>query len=165
MFVSENLVADVDCDGRALTVVVIGAPCAVLTVQSTIFLRDVPRLSRARHNEARRFVTLMDQLYECGVTLHCSVAAPLSQLFGDLDDGSSAVAPRPSHTASRGLEDAAAAAVAVPVPAGVQLATVDSTALSEKATTVGLDYLGVACRRARSRLVEVCIDVLGGGLA
>jgi cell division protein ZapE len=47
----------------------------------TFFLDDVPRLGWTRHNEARRFVTLIDALYEARVRLYCSADAAPDELF------------------------------------------------------------------------------------
>ncbi len=47
----------------------------------TFFLDDVPRLSWARHNEAKRFVTLIDALYEARIRFFCSADAPPDQLY------------------------------------------------------------------------------------
>ncbi len=44
-------------------------------------LTDIPKLSRARNNEAKRFVTLIDALYEAGVQLIASAAASPEQLY------------------------------------------------------------------------------------
>ena len=38
-------------------------------------LEDIPRLSRSNFNEAKRFVTLIDSLYEAQVRLICPAAA------------------------------------------------------------------------------------------
>jgi cell division protein ZapE len=46
-----------------------------------LVLTDIPKLSRARNNEAKRFVTLIDALYEAGVRLIASAAAPPEQLY------------------------------------------------------------------------------------
>lgn len=40
-----------------------------------LLLDDVPRLGRSNFNEAKRFVTLIDALYEAGTRLICSAAA------------------------------------------------------------------------------------------
>ena len=56
----------------------------------TVVVRDVPLLSAegpARHNEARRFITLIDQLYDAGLRLICSAAAEPFELFAS-DRGS-----------------------------------------------------------------------------
>jgi cell division protein ZapE len=46
-----------------------------------LILEDIPRLSRARNNEAKRFVTLIDALYEAKVLLICSAAAEPAGLY------------------------------------------------------------------------------------
>ncbi|MBI3444087.1 MAG: cell division protein ZapE [Magnetospirillum sp.] len=47
----------------------------------TLVLSDIPILSPANKDEARRFVTLIDALYEHKVTLICSAAAPPETLY------------------------------------------------------------------------------------
>jgi cell division protein ZapE len=47
----------------------------------TLVLSDIPLLSPANRNEAKRFVTLIDALYERKVTLICSAAAPPETLY------------------------------------------------------------------------------------
>jgi cell division protein ZapE len=54
---------------------------AIAAEVEVLILDDVPRLSRARNNEAKRFVTLVDALYEAGVTLICSAAAAPEDLY------------------------------------------------------------------------------------
>jgi cell division protein ZapE len=46
-----------------------------------LILEGIPRLSRAKNNEARRFVTLIDALYEARVLLICSAAAEPEDLY------------------------------------------------------------------------------------
>ena len=46
-----------------------------------LILEDIPRLSRQNFNEARRFVTLIDALYEARVRLICSAAAEPEMLY------------------------------------------------------------------------------------
>ncbi len=46
-----------------------------------LVLEDIPRLSRSNFNEARRFVTLIDALYEARVRLVCSAAAEPEFLY------------------------------------------------------------------------------------
>ena len=48
-----------------------------------LILTDVPKLSRAHGNEARRFVTLIDALYEAKVRLIVSAEAEPEELVGD----------------------------------------------------------------------------------
>ena len=47
----------------------------------TVIIDDVPILSPARHNEARRFITLIDALYEAKTKLLMSMAAPPARLY------------------------------------------------------------------------------------
>ncbi len=46
-----------------------------------MILEDIPLLGRDNFNEAKRFVTLVDALYEAGVKLICSAAAGPEQLY------------------------------------------------------------------------------------
>lgn len=46
-----------------------------------LVLDDIPRLSRAKNNEAKRFVTLIDTLYEAKVALIASAEAEPEQLY------------------------------------------------------------------------------------
>jgi cell division protein ZapE len=47
----------------------------------TLILADVPQLTPDRRNEARRFITLVDALYECRVNLIVGAAAPPEALY------------------------------------------------------------------------------------
>jgi cell division protein ZapE len=51
----------------------------------TVIVSDIPKLSFERRNEAMRFVTLIDALYEHKVKLICSAAAMPSQLYTEGD--------------------------------------------------------------------------------
>ncbi|QFT58455.1 AFG1-like ATPase [Sulfitobacter sp. THAF37] len=46
-----------------------------------LLLDDIPTLGRSNFNEAKRFVTLIDALYEARVKLICSAAAPPEMLY------------------------------------------------------------------------------------
>jgi cell division protein ZapE len=67
-----------DLCGRAL-----GAAdyLALAEVARVLILEDIPRLSRSNFNEAKRFVTLVDALYEAKVHLICSAAAEPEMLY------------------------------------------------------------------------------------
>ncbi len=54
---------------------------AVAEQFGTFFLDDIPLLSRARNNEAKRFVTLIDTFYEARIRLFCSAAAEPEELY------------------------------------------------------------------------------------
>lgn len=51
----------------------------------TIFLTDIPRLTREMRNEAKRFVTLVDQMYEHRIILYCSAEVPIDELYVEGD--------------------------------------------------------------------------------
>ncbi|WP_170480154.1 cell division protein ZapE [Ruegeria arenilitoris] len=54
---------------------------AVADALKVLVLEDIPRLSRNNFNEAKRFVTLIDALYEAKVRLICSAAAEPEMLY------------------------------------------------------------------------------------
>jgi cell division protein ZapE len=56
---------------------------AIAEAARVLILDDIPVLSRARNNEARRFVTLIDALYEARVRLICSAAAEPPALYAE----------------------------------------------------------------------------------
>jgi cell division protein ZapE len=61
----------------------LGAPdyLALAARADTVIIDDVPLLSPANHNEARRFITLVDALYEAKTKLLMSMAAPPARLY------------------------------------------------------------------------------------
>jgi len=54
---------------------------AIAEAVRVLILEDIPRLSRNNFNEAKRFVTLIDALYEAGVQLIASAAAEPEMLY------------------------------------------------------------------------------------
>jgi cell division protein ZapE len=54
---------------------------AIAEAIDVLILDDIPILGRARNNEAKRFVTLIDALYEAKVRLICSAAAEPDALY------------------------------------------------------------------------------------
>ncbi|MFT5744390.1 MAG: cell division protein ZapE [Paracoccaceae bacterium] len=54
---------------------------ALAAAARVLVLEDIPRLSRANFNEAKRFVTLIDALYEAHVRLICTAAAAPEMLY------------------------------------------------------------------------------------
>lgn len=54
---------------------------AIAKAVRVLVLDDIPQLSRRNFNEARRFVTLIDALYEARVRLICSAAAEPEMLY------------------------------------------------------------------------------------
>ena len=151
-----------DVRGRAL-----GAAdyLALASRVSALFLADIPVLGPTSRNEARRFVHLVDALYENNVRLYASAAAPPAELFAPL------LAAAASTEAVDGAEvavDGGLAARACVVESGG--AAVDGGAPSFAVAPVGGAYErdgelssfftakdeGFACRRTLSRLKEMC---------
>lgn len=58
---------------------------AIAAMFHTILLQDIPTLSPAKRNEAARFVTLIDTLYEAKVKLVASAAAEPEKLYPEGD--------------------------------------------------------------------------------
>lgn len=58
---------------------------AIAEAVSVLVLEDIPQLSRSNFNEAKRFVTLIDTLYESHVRLICTAVAPPEMLYVEGD--------------------------------------------------------------------------------
>ncbi len=58
---------------------------AIAGAARTLILEHIPLLTPARRNEAKRFVTLIDALYEAKGRLICSAAAPPERLYPEGD--------------------------------------------------------------------------------
>ena len=56
-------------------------------------MQGVPQLTVEEHNQARRFVTLVDELYEHKVRLVCSAEVPAAELFSAKFDAARLSAP------------------------------------------------------------------------
>lgn len=56
---------------------------ALTALFHTFIITDIPQLSPDNHNEAKRFVTLIDVLYEAHAVLICSAAATPQQLYSE----------------------------------------------------------------------------------
>jgi len=54
---------------------------AIAARYHTLILEEIPRMNEAQKNEAKRFITLIDALYESKVNLICSAAAPPNELY------------------------------------------------------------------------------------
>lgn len=54
---------------------------AICETCHTVIVSDIPILTMARHNHARRFITLIDEIYEHKTRFICTAAAPPKQLF------------------------------------------------------------------------------------
>lgn len=55
---------------------------AIAAAVSVLFIDDIPQLDRTAFNEAKRFVTLIDALYEAKTRVIASAAAQPEQLYG-----------------------------------------------------------------------------------
>ena len=66
---------------------------------TAFFIDAIPRLTWARNNEAKRFVTLIDTFYEARMRLYCSAEVPPAQIY---TEGKGA--PEFARTASRLVE-------------------------------------------------------------
>ncbi|HXV74082.1 MAG TPA: AFG1/ZapE family ATPase, partial [Sphingomonadales bacterium] len=51
----------------------------------TVFIVAIPKMTNEQRNEAKRFVTLIDVLYENNVKLFCSAEAKPEKLYGQGD--------------------------------------------------------------------------------
>ena len=58
---------------------------AIADAVKVLVLENIPRLSRSNFNEAKRFVTLIDALYEAKVRLICTAAAEPEMLYVEGD--------------------------------------------------------------------------------
>jgi len=56
-----------------------------------VFIEGVPQLSLARRDEARRFILLIDELYNHGAVAWCTAQVPMDELFDGCKDGGFAV--------------------------------------------------------------------------
>merc|ERR1711865_546656 len=56
-----------------------------------VFIEGVPQLSLARRDEARRFILLIDELYNHGAVAWCTAQVPMDELFDGYKDGGFAV--------------------------------------------------------------------------
>jgi predicted ATPase len=68
-----------------------------------VAIRDVPRFTRATHNEARRFITLVDELYEARCVVFLAAAVDIHSIFSKLTrnhrGGGIGAAPQPRSDA------------------------------------------------------------------
>jgi cell division protein ZapE len=60
---------------------------AIAAQFSTVILKDIPRMTEEKKDSARRFVTLIDALYEHRTALVCSADAPPEQLYSGREGG------------------------------------------------------------------------------
>ncbi len=61
----------------------------IANAYSTVFIEDIPVLSKARRNEAKRFINLIDTLYDNGIRIVVSAEAEPQELYTS-EDGTEA---------------------------------------------------------------------------
>lgn len=103
-----------------------------------VMVEDIPRLNLKQHNEARRFITLIDELYENRCALICSAEHPAEDLFLESYEDSFV----PSEVELK-----------IGETLGIDVAQSRGKALGEIASVRELSF---AFRRASSRLSEMC---------
>jgi cell division protein ZapE len=59
---------------------------AIAHTYHTLLIEDIPLLTPARRNEARRFITLIDTLYDSGICLIASAAAEPDRIYPEGDE-------------------------------------------------------------------------------
>ncbi|KAL1557268.1 peroxisome-assembly ATPase [Salvia divinorum] len=60
---------------------------AIAKTFHTVFIADIPVMSMRIRDKARRFITLVDELYNHHCCLYCSAAASIDDLFQGTDEG------------------------------------------------------------------------------
>ena len=103
-----------------------------------VVVENIPILTLLQHNHARRFITLIDELYEARTALICSAAAPPSNLFVNTI----------THTSVSGTEGLSTKEVEL----GIDQAVQRGHAVGALASVRELSF---AFRRAASRLTEM----------
>lgn len=107
-----------------------------------LIIEDIPKLTLKEHDQARRFITLIDEVYEAKVCLVCSAVALPDELFVD------------RHRASATSDGNAADGMETKVGEmfGIDVAQGNGKTIGELASVRELSF---AFRRASSRLVEM----------
>ena len=119
---------------------------ALAAAAPAVVLYNVPRLTRAAPDVARRAVYLLDQLYEHRAALAVHAAVPLPDLFSDLS------APPPPDATP--VPPAASHSV-LAAPPSESPAAPPSEPPPTAATAAATHELGIAAQRAASRLHEL----------
>ena len=115
----------------------------------SIMITDVPQLTLRHPDRARRFITLVDELYEAKCCLACSAVAVPDQLFV----GQTSTV-KEEQTGHKGTADfGATVETSGTNDAHIDVAQVQGTAVGELASVKELSF---AFRRAASRMLEMC---------
>eukprot|EP00978_Attheya_sp_CCMP212_P027456 scaffold91942_cov52-Attheya_sp.AAC.1 len=105
-----------------------------------IIIERIPYLTLKNHDQARRFITLVDELYEAKCFLVCSAVAAPNELFQDRND--------PNQSAMKDNMETKVAGWL-----GIDVAQSSGRTVGELASVRELSF---AFRRAASRLTEMC---------
>ena len=111
---------------------------AVAQAFPIVLLENIPRLNLTQHNEARRFITLIDELYEQRCAIMCCAHYPPDQLFLDGQED-------PTPPSAVEIKVAEAFGIDVAQSFGKPVASLAS-----------VRELSFAFQRASSRLSEMC---------
>ncbi|KAL9180242.1 hypothetical protein ACHAXT_008212 [Thalassiosira profunda] len=112
-----------------------------------VLIEDIPQLTLEHPDRARRFITLIDELYEAECCLACSAVDVPDRLF---------VGKPLSDETKKGHNETSDKDINGKMLA-VDVAQVQGTAVSELASVKELSF---AFRRAASRLLEMCSETL-----
>lgn len=107
-----------------------------------IIIEEIPILTLKEHDQARRFITLVDELYEAQCNLICSAVAPPDQLFHGREG-----------VANENKEKAESIETKVGEMFGIDVAQSSGKTVGELASVRELAF---AFERAASRLTEMC---------
>ena len=111
---------------------------AIAQTFPVVMLDGIPQLNLTKHNEARRFITLVDELYEQKCALMCSADYPPEELFLDRHED-----PNPPS----------AIEIKVGEAFGIDVAQSSGKPVASLASVRELSF---AFQRASSRLSEMC---------
>ncbi|KAF0718439.1 Aste57867_1703 [Aphanomyces stellatus] len=122
-----------------------------------VVLTDIPQLTLHMHNQARRFITLLDELYEHKVRLVCSAAVDVDALFA-FGESHAAAVPVPISLADKQAQLETLQANAIKPftswdgPVAVAADPSNDDSVKNMSSMTDLLY---ACKRAVSRLHEM----------
>ena len=127
---------------------------AIAQYFNLIIIEGIPQLSLKEHDQARRFITLVDELYEANCSLLCNAAADPNNLFiGRNTVDRVALSTSCVDTPSIVLQNNESAEdVDISETLGIDVAQSNGVAMGELASVRELSF---AFRRAASRLKEM----------
>merc|ERR1712150_355261 len=112
---------------------------AIADYFQVVLIENIPRLNLKKHDEARRFITLIDELYEHKCALMCSAEFSTEKLFlASYDDEENSITEVEVNVGEK---------------FGIDVAQSNGMTVNQLASVKELEF---AFRRASSRLVEMC---------